>query len=71
MEDYIGLKEAGCLFQRNAGSIEGLYGQAVSVRAESLLTAGLYDLIGTDLHSERYALFFDRIHFRAEEFPVC
>lgn len=68
MEDYTGLKEAGCLFQRNAGSLEGLYGQAVSVRAEALMKDGLYSLVGTDLHNERYAMFFDRIHFRAEEF---
>ena len=70
MEDYIGLKEAGCLFQRNAGSLEGLYGQAVSVRTEGIMKAGLYDMVGTDLHNERYAMFFDRIHFRAEEFSL-
>ena len=70
IENYIGLKEAGCLFQRNVGSIEGLYGQAVSVRAESLLSDGLYDMLGTDLHNERYAIFFDRIHFKAEELSL-
>ena len=69
IEDYIVLHEAGCLFQRNAGSLEGLYGQAVSVRCEALMKAGLYHLVGTDLHNERYAMFFDSIHFRAEEFP--
>ena len=67
MEEYHRLKEAGCLFQRNAGALEGLYGQAVSVRTEALLLDGLYDLVGTDLHSERYAMFFDRIRFRAED----
>lgn len=67
-EDYIGLKEAGCLFQRNAGSLEGLYGPAVINRAQSLLSKGFYDMTGTDLHNERYAMFFDRIHFQAEEF---
>ena len=68
MEDYIGFKAAGCLLQRNAGSLEGLYGQAVSVRTEGIMKAVLYDMIGTDLHNERYAMFFDRIHFQAEEF---
>ena len=67
IEDYLRLKEAGCLFQRNAGALEGLYGRAVSIRTEALLQDGLYDLVGTDLHSERYAMFFDRIHFQAED----
>ena len=68
MEDYMVFKEAGCLLQRNAGAVEGLYGETVSVRAEALLSLGLYDLMATDLHSERYAQFFDSIHFQAEEF---
>ena len=38
MERYLSLKEAGALFQRNIGAIEGLYGEAVSVRAEALLS---------------------------------
>ena len=70
IEDYIVLHEAGCLFQRNAGSLEGLYGQAVSVRCEALMKAGLYHLVGTDLHNERYAMFFDSIHLRTEEIPA-
>lgn len=63
MDRYHSLKEAGALFQRNVGSVEGLYGEAVSVRAEALLADGLYDLIGTDLHNERYADFFDSFGF--------
>ena len=65
MEDYIALKEAGCQFQRNIGTLEGMYGDAVSARANDLLEAGLYNLTGTDLHNMRYAAFFDRIGFRA------
>ena len=60
---YRSLKAAGALFQRNIGSLEGLYGEAVSVRAEALLAEGLYDTIGTDLHNERYADFFDGFGF--------
>lgn len=60
-ERYLSLKEAGALFQRNLGSLEGLYGEAVSVRAEALLSEGLYDLLGTDLHNMQYAEFFDSI----------
>lgn len=63
MERYHSLKEAGALFQRNIGSLEGLYGEAVSLRAEELLTEGLYDTQGTDLHNERYAKFFDSFGF--------
>lgn len=63
MGRYRSLKGAGALFQRNVGSLEGLYGEAVSVRAEALLAEGLYDTIGTDLHNEKYADFFDSFGF--------
>lgn len=63
---YHSLKDAGALFQRNVGSLEGLYGEAVSVRAEALLADGLFDLMGTDLHNEGYADFFDRFGFQAQ-----
>ena len=66
LERYHSLKEAGALFQRNIGSLEGLYGEAVSVRAEALLAENLYDLQGTDLHNERYARFFDSFGFGVE-----
>ena len=65
MDRYRSLKTAGALFQRNVGSLEGLYGEAVSVRAEALIAAGLYDTIGTDLHNEKYADFFDSCGFKA------
>lgn len=64
MERYRSLKEAGALFQRNIGSLEGLYGEAVSVRAEALLAEGMYDLQGTDLHNMQYAEFFDSFGFK-------
>ncbi|MBR4740375.1 MAG: hypothetical protein IK074_04360 [Bacteroidales bacterium] len=62
---YHSLKDAGALFQRNVGSLEGLYGEAVSVRAEALLAERLFDLMGTDLHNEQYADFFDGFGFKA------
>ena len=64
MDRYHSLKEAGTLFQRNVGSLEGLYGEAVSVRCEALLDENLFDIIGTDLHSEHYADFFDSFGFK-------
>ena len=65
MERYLSLKDVGVMFQRNIGSLEGLYGEAVSVRTEALIAENLYDIQGTDLHNERYALFFDSFGFRA------
>ena len=65
MERYHSMKDAGVLFQRNVGSLEGQYGEAVSVRCEALLAEELFDIIGTDLHSELYADFFDGFGFRA------
>jgi hypothetical protein len=56
-------KEAGALFQRNIGSLEGLYGEAVSARAKALSAHNLYDTQGTDLHNESYARFFDSFGF--------
>lgn len=64
MERYHSLKDAGVLFQRNVGSLEGLYGEAVSARCESLLAEGMYEVIGTDLHNDRYADFFDGFGFK-------
>ena len=66
MDRYHTFKEAGVLFQRNIGSLEGLYGEAVSVRAEALMADGLYDTQGTDLHNERYAQFFDSFGFKVD-----
>ena len=63
MDRYHSFKDAGVLFQRNIGSLEGLYGEAVSVRTEALMAEGMYDLQGTDLHNERYAQFFNSFGF--------
>jgi tyrosine-protein phosphatase YwqE len=60
-EDYLALKEAGAQFQRNVGTLEGMYGDAVRLRAEALANAGLYDWLGTDLHNRKYAAFFEKI----------
>lgn len=59
MERYKSLKAAGALFQGNIGSLEGLYGISVSLRARQLRESLGYDLFGTDLHNSSYADFFD------------
>ncbi|MBR4595577.1 MAG: hypothetical protein IKO31_02545 [Bacteroidales bacterium] len=63
IDRYRSFKEAGALFQRNIGSLEGLYGEAVSARTKALLAHNLYDTQGTDLHNEGYARFFDSFGF--------
>ena len=59
MDDIRALKEAGAEFQRNLGSVEGMYGENVSIRAREIIDEGFYDWIGTDLHNYRYADFFE------------
>lgn len=66
MEDYQAFKAAGCQFQRNIGSLEGMYGPAVRLRAETLDAEGMYDRTGSDLHSRKYADFFDKYVFGAQ-----
>lgn len=60
MDEYRAFKDAGAQFQRNLGTIEGMYGEAVSVRAAALEAEGMYEWVGSDLHSKKYADFFDK-----------
>jgi len=62
---YRKYKDAGALFQRNAGALEGMYGEQVAQRAEYLLEEGMYDLVATDLHSKKYADYFRQIGLSA------
>lgn len=62
-EDLQMFREAGCQLQRNLGTLEGMYGESVKRRAESLEAEGMYDWTGSDLHSRSYANFFDRYVF--------
>ncbi len=51
---YDQLKDIGCLFQLNLPSIGGYYGKSVQELAQYLIKKEYYDLIGTDLHNDRY-----------------
>lgn len=51
MSDYAKLKESGCKFQLNIPSLAVAYGKQVRESAEVLLHSGMYDFIGTDVHS--------------------
>lgn len=62
-EDYLRFKRLGVEFQRNLGTLEGLYGPEVQQRARILDAQGLYDRVGTDTHSRRYTDFFEQYVF--------
>ncbi len=51
---YDELKDIGCLFQLNLPSIDGFYGKSVKELAQYIAKKNYYDLIGTDLHNDRY-----------------
>ena len=59
--DYECWHDAGALFQRNMGSLEGFYGSPARERTKYLLEKGWYTYLFTDLHNRRYADFFDGI----------
>jgi protein-tyrosine phosphatase len=51
---YSRLKDMGFLLQVNLLSLTGYYGKPVAKAAKYLLTTGLVDLLGTDMHHERH-----------------
>lgn len=51
---YEELKDIGCLFQLNLLSLTGYYGKSVHELAQYLIKKRHYDLVGTDLHSNRH-----------------
>lgn len=46
--------EAGVLIQCNYGSLAGLYGEDVRVKAQSYVDRGMVSLFGTDMHNDLY-----------------
>lgn len=60
-DEYDALFAAGAVFQRNLGSMEGFYGDASARRAKWLEERGYYAFVGTDLHNQEYADYFDRL----------
>ena len=66
MEQILALKDTGAQFQRNLGSLEGWYGDDVSLRASEMVSEGLFDWIGTDLHNYHYADFFENHVFNTK-----
>ena len=54
VDDFIKLKDFGCLLQVNIMSLAGHYGKPVKDLAVKLLRADLVDLLGTDMHNLRH-----------------
>lgn len=54
LEDYRRLKAQGVLFQMNLMSLTGHYGPVVKKKAEELLSEGMYDRAGSDLHRKEH-----------------
>ncbi len=52
--EYLKLKEAGCLFQLNLLSLSNYYGSDVNNIAKKLLQDNLIDFTGTDTHNNRH-----------------
>lgn len=58
--EYLKLKNAGCQFQLNLLSVVGYYGKEVAETAQKLLSKGLIDFVGSDVHHEKHIQAFDR-----------
>jgi len=52
-DDYINLKKT-CLFQLNLLSLSGYYGKSALEKSKKLLTQGMYNFVGSDIHHLEY-----------------
>ncbi len=52
---YREFKDRGCLMQLNMLSVSGYYGKNIKMIAEELLSKGMYDYCGSDMHHEKHA----------------
>lgn len=52
---YRAFRDKGCLMQLNILSIAGYYGRNIKDIADELLSKGLYDYCGSDMHHEKHA----------------
>ncbi len=48
-------RDRGCLLQLNMLSVTGYYGKNIKMVADELLSKGMYDYCGSDMHHERHA----------------
>lgn len=52
--EYEKLKKAGCLFQLNLLALVGYYGERINKIANQLLSKGMYEFTGTDVHHSKH-----------------
>ena len=53
-KDYRKLKEMGLLFQINLISTQNFYGKRAKQAVEKIISLGMVDFIGSDVHSQKY-----------------
>jgi protein-tyrosine phosphatase len=64
-DDYLKLKQVGCLFQLNLLAVVGYYGDSIAKVAEQLLQKGMYDFVGSDVHHGKHvAAFGERVKLK-------
>lgn len=59
-DEYKKLKRAGCLFQLNLLAMVGYYGNQIRITAEKLLSQGMYDYVGSDVHHDNHIAAFSQ-----------
>jgi tyrosine-protein phosphatase YwqE len=69
-DEYKKLKRAGCLFQLNLLSVVGYYGGQINKTAEKLLTQGLYDYVGSDVHHDNHIAAFSQKVTMKDDLPL-
>lgn len=55
IENYLQIKEKGCLFQLNTIALAGYYGKGSKKIAEELVDQHCIDFLGSDMHHTRHA----------------
>lgn len=61
-QEYLKLKESGCLFQLNLLSLSNYYGSSTQKITKKLLKENLFDFAGTDTHTHRHLDFLEGIN---------
>lgn len=67
IKDYKHWKDKDYKFQLNLLSLAGTYGEGALVKSHHMLKEGLYDYVGSDMHSiEAYQKFIPRLRLKKE-----
>lgn len=69
MQEYEQMKNAGVLFQLNIMSLAAYYGEPVRHAARDLISQGMVDFLGSDLHREKHLLVIEAAK-RTQEYSL-